>query len=323
MVERSLGLLGAEGWLGMIVPISAVSGEEYRPLVDLLRVRDLWVSTYSNRPAKLFSGVEQRLAILLSAPVERDAPRVRVSRHAHWYAEERSLLFQRLEYVDGSIWERTGMPVKSGSPIAERIWRKLAVHRGRLGEWAGPGTGCVWYHDAPTYWVRALPFPPLGEAGTPSGHYRRIGVPTPADAHALCAVLGSSLYYFFFKLVSNCRDLGHKEWAEFPIDALPLPLLAELAELGAALAARLRAAAEVRERRYPRGTIRYAEYYPARALDLIDRIDAVLAPHFGLTEGELNHVRNRDRRYRIGRSGYNESQAELEQPSGRTASGNE
>jgi hypothetical protein len=126
-------------------------------------------------------------------------------------------------------------------------------------------------------------------------------VPTETQALALAAILSSSLFYLFFKLISNCRDLGHKEWSEFPMDPLPEPRLAELAARGGRLAARLRETASVRQRRYPSGIVGYWEYYPARAVEIIDEIDAVLARHYGLTSKELDHLRQRDRKYRMGR----------------------
>ena len=306
VLERSLELLRPDGWLGMIVPVSAVAGEEYGPLLELLRPRGLWIGTFSNRPAKLFSGVEQRLATIIAGPVS-ERSRVRMTRYHHWYEAERPSLFQRLQYVEASCWDRTGMPVKSGSTVAESIWRKLSAQRGRLRDWPGEGTGDVWYHDGPTYWVRALPFPPAQDGGDSAGsHYRRITVPTEVHAQALAAILSSSLFYFFFKLISNCRDLGHKEWSEFPIDPLPESRLAELARLGARLAERLRETAAVRQRCYPSGTVAYREYYPARAVEIIDEIDAALAAHYGLTPPELEHVRQSDRKYRMGRhSGSN------------------
>ncbi|HEU4753851.1 MAG TPA: hypothetical protein VFU47_12145, partial [Armatimonadota bacterium] len=308
IVERGAELLKRDGRFGMIVPVSAVSGPEYAPLRDLFHSRPLWVSTYSNRPAKLFDGVEQRLALLLAGP-EGETTR-HASPYQHWYEAERPHLFDRLAYTRASLWPPTGAPIKSGHPLAESVFRKLHTHAARLPHLSPPtpvptatpnpqASGpAVWLHDGPTYWVRALSFPPAATPGAGSAHYHRIPVADQETARVLAAILSSAHFYFFFKMVSNCRDLGRRIWSEFPIN----PLLPErwhaLADMGEALEHRLRETAAQRRRIYPGGPVTYAEYYPARARDLIDRIDTLLAEHYGLTAEELRYLLAYDQKYR-------------------------
>lgn len=298
-VERALELLHPGGRLGMVVPISVVSGESYQPLRELLERRTCWISTYSNRPAKLFPGVEQRLAIVLTRPSA--APVTYMSAYQHWDERERPHLFHRLRYVRASRWERTGVPVKSGSPAAEAVFARVSAHRGRLGELVAPGPEAVWLHDGPTYWVRALPFPPnAGREPAGAGHYHRLPVASREAARLLAAILSSSTFYAYFKMVSNCRDLGRKEWSAFPLDPLPAEHREQLAELGEELERRLRETASRRERVYPSGRVGYEEYYPWKARQVLDWIDRVLAAHYGFSAEELEYVLQHDAAYRMG-----------------------
>jgi hypothetical protein len=299
VVERSLQVLAPLGRLGMILPVSAVSGSEYRPLAELYLRRSCWISTYSNRPGKLFEGVEQRLAILLAANTHE--PQHWMSPYQHWYAEERGELFERIRYAPARLWE--GVPAKTGTDPANRIFDCITGVGAPLVEAlpAGDGAG-VWLHDGPTYWVRALPFPPnegLPEAR--SGHYRRIPVPDQHWAYALSALLSSSTFYFFFKATSNCRDLGRREWERFPAGRIE-SVLGELSGLGERLADRLRETASRRRRKYPSGEVVYEEYYPARAKEILDEIDSVLAVHYGFTPAELGYVTGLDLKYRMGKN---------------------
>ncbi|HEX5273502.1 MAG TPA: DNA methyltransferase, partial [Gemmataceae bacterium] len=69
VVERGLRLLAPHGRMGLIVPHSAFCTDRMAPLASLVLRRGVtWVSTYDIRPCKLFAGVDQRLAIFLSAP---------------------------------------------------------------------------------------------------------------------------------------------------------------------------------------------------------------------------------------------------------------
>jgi len=300
VMERSLRLLARGGRLGMVVPISSVSGAEYRPLAEQLLPGAAWVSTYSNRPAKLFDGVEQRLAIWLVSP---DAPRATfASAYQHWRLEERDLLFERLQYAPAPCCNATGMPAKTGSSLANSIFAKLSAHRHTLGELAAGGNSHVWLHDAPTYWVRALTFEPnQGRKSGRSGHYRRLATANAESAQILAAVLSSSTFYLFFKLTSNCRDLGRSEWSRFPINPLPGEARGRLSATGEALQQALRVSARIRTRVYPSGPVEYEEYFPALAKSALDEIDRILAAHYGLTEPELEHILEYDLKYRMGR----------------------
>jgi Eco57I restriction-modification methylase len=302
VMERSLQLLKPDGRLGMIVPISAISGPGYQPLMECVLRHNCWISSYSNRPGKLFPGVEQRLAVFLTGP--SPAPRIRVAPYQHWYEPERPYLFQRLTYCEGSRWDGTGMPIKSGTPLAERVFARITRQTGRLIELTGEGEFAVWLHDGPTYWVRALAFEPNPESKSGrSQHYHRVPTRTRQDARVLAAVLSSSTFYFFFKMVSNCRDLGRKEWAEFPIGPLPPDRYHEMAGLGRELEERLRETKAVRSRVYPGGAVTYEEYYPATAKSILDRIDTVLARHYGFTDEERDFILHYEIKYRMGRNG--------------------
>jgi len=300
VMERSLAILAEGGRLGMIVPINSVSGPEFRPLVTRLTRGTCWVSTYSNRPAKLFEGVEQRLAIWMTAP---DAPAAcYVSPYQHWWREERAFLFERLRYCKTALGSGYLMPAKTGCPTAERILGRMRAQQGCLGDLVCPGDDAVWLHDGPTYWVRALPFRP-NEDRRPkrSSHYHRLSVPDAPTARVLAAVLNSTTFYLHYKWTSNCRDLGHKDWAGFPLDPLPTTLQTELAECGLRLAETLRATAARRTRVYPSGSVTYEEYYPARAKEILDEIDRLLAGHYGFGDEELEYILNYDLKYRMGR----------------------
>ncbi len=305
VVERALTLLNARGRCGMIMPVSTISSKSYRPLSRLLLSRHVWISSYSNRPGKLFAFAEQRLAIILLQNIHMHT--LLTTGYRHWYEVERSHLFATLNYVVSAIWPLTGMPLKAGSERALAIFARMAHQQGfSLLKSQQPGAA-VWVHNGPTYWVRSLPFEPnLEQKGQRSNHYRKIPVSTQETAFVLAAILSSSTFYFFYKLMSNCRDLGLKELRLFPLGELSPALFAQLLHAGQLLAQRLMSTTRQGTRRYPGGDgkevfycVTYEEYFPARARDVLNEIDRILAIHYGFSVEELDFLLHDNLKYRL------------------------
>jgi hypothetical protein len=298
VMERALEIMRQNTYLGMIVPVSSVSGESFSLLRELLLKRQGLLSSYSNRPSKLFQGVEQRLTICILKNSITEI--IFTSPYQHWYESERQHLFSQLLYVVASYWKRTGVPIKSGSKEAESAFAKITKCADKpLVSLLRNGSYAVWLHDGPTYWVRCLPFEPnTGSKSAHSNHYHNLPVQSKADARFLAAILSSSTFYFFFKMISNCRDLGRKEWSMFPLGQLRKE---SIEELGRELEKRLRSTATKRSRKYPSGIVQYEEYYPVEGKAVIDSIDRALAQHYGFTDEELDFIINYDIKYRMGR----------------------
>ena len=304
VVERALGLLGPRGRLGMIVPHSAFCTDRMAPLQRLVRTgRTVWVSTYDIRPSKLFAGVDQRLAICLTAP--GPAARVYATRYHRWRDDERPRLFSRLRYADVSRIDYPNAIPKIGSEIELTIWDKLRRRAPLLPGLGGPVT--VYYHNAPRYWVRALTFAPYfrndRDGEKLSAQMRALAVRDRADAAAVVAALNSSLFYWWFVAFSDSRHLNRREIDRFPLGLAALRAAhgRRLSALCGRLMADYRRHAVRKTCRYKTtGRVVYDEFHPRYSKAILDDIDAVLAGHFGFTGEELDFLINYDIEYRVG-----------------------
>ena len=90
VVERNESLLARQGYTGMIIPHSAICTDRMEPLIKVITDSRLWVSTYDIRPAKLFIGVDQRLAIYLKRKLDHHA--TYTTRYHRWSEETMSLI---------------------------------------------------------------------------------------------------------------------------------------------------------------------------------------------------------------------------------------
>ncbi len=305
VVERGFALLGPGGRSGMIVPHSAFCTDRMAPLMSLFGGRQAtWVSTYDIRPSKLFAGVDQRLAIYLTAPAPR--PQTFATRYHRWHEPARPYLFRSLRYVDVSDIHYPNAVAKVGSETELRLLKKLRGRSPLGGDLGGRRT--VYYHNAPRYWVRAMTFAPYfrneRDGEKLSAQVKSLPVHTAADAGAVAAALNSSLFYWWFVAFSDSRHLNRREIDAFPLDLARMRAADRraLAGLCARLMKDYRRHAVRKECRYKTtGRVVYDEYYPRHSKAIIDEIDRTLARHLGLDDYELDFVLNFDLKYRLDR----------------------
>ncbi|MEQ8786121.1 MAG: hypothetical protein RIC55_07470 [Pirellulaceae bacterium] len=311
--ERSAALLHSHGAFAFIVPAASVCTPRMRPLVDLwqARFRRLWISLYDERPGKLFSGVDQQLAIVIG----HDAGPCReqfVTPMRHWAtrsSNERRELFTSIPYqaVDPAL-RVAGVIPKVGRPLELELLERLREASSltwRAAVDAEPTTATIFYKNAGgRYWRLVKTFPTRyrsdrGAARTST----EIALPVRAELAALVVCcLSSSLFYWYWRVASNCRHLTERELAAFPIpESLASP---ECLEQFTALCARYEKRLKQTRIRKTTDTARNGrivqdEYRVAAAKPILDEIDAALAPHYGLSDRELEFVINYDLRYRL------------------------
>ena len=114
--------------------------------------------------------------------------------------------------------------------------------------------------------------------------------------------LNSSIFYLWYILHSDCRDLNLREIASFPI--------INISDLGVDILERLNKELMVSYKKNKKrkitsytssGEVVYDEFYPKKSKHIIDEIDKVLAKHYGFTEEELDFIINYDIKYRMGK----------------------
>lgn len=295
VLERCQSIIHNYSYFGMIIPISCVSNDKFVPLLNILQSEaHMWYSSYSNRPGKLFENVEQRLTITLGYKSKNEESEYFSSSYQHWVVVERPILFSRLCYEPNNRTNASLSLFKVGKNIEKGIYKKLTAQAIKLGSMLGRGTQHTYYHNAPTYFIRAMSVKPNSQPGMQeSSHYKQL----KSDKSALVTcVLNSSIYYWFYKNVSNCRDYSDKEINSFPIG----DFTGNINDLQKELQTSYDSNKSIKNRTYDSGLVYYEEYYPAKSKPIIDEIDKVLAKHYGFTEEELDFIINYDIKYRMG-----------------------
>ncbi len=307
VMERNQVLVSKKGYSGMIVPHSAFCTDRMEPVINLFdKEVTLWISTYAIRPCKLFVGSDQRLAIYLT---RFDPKNERYSTCYHrWHEEFRASLFESLRYsqISGYLYKNS-LP-KIGSSTESKIWSKIQSYQ-PLGLKLS-GNTVVYYHNAPRYWIRSMTFAPYfwneRDGEQISTQVKSIQLTNRTEASAVVATLNSSLFYWWFICLSDCRHLNLREIETFPLglDKIVDKIKRNLSDLSARLMVDLKQHAKRKETNYKAtGRVVYDEYYPRYSKSIINEIDRVLAQHYGFTDEELDFIINYDIKYRMGLGG--------------------
>ena len=310
VVERNKGLCSKNGRTSMIVPHSAICTDRMAEVQTVLFHDSVtWSATYDIRPSKLFEGVDQRLCIYVTWRGNGSTSSF-TSRYHRWHEGKRSTLFQHLWYVDSTSFCFTNSVPKMDSLSDTGV---LAKSTGQvpLGLSLSEGRGhTIYYHNAPRYWVRATDFAPYfwneRDGEQISTQVKTLTLATEEDANAVVAALNSSLFYWWFLLLSDSRHLNFREIESFPLGLKRMGKSTKqrLAGLTDELMESFRQHSRRKETQYKAtGKVVYDEFDQKPSKPIVDKIDRVLAEHYGFTDEELDFIINYDIKYRMGREG--------------------
>jgi hypothetical protein len=255
----------------------------------------------------LFSGIKFRLAIFLFS-CQKDKPQqIFTTGYLKWYAEERDYLFvSKLLYT--SVFSKVNDAIpKIADILHSSVISKLAElksHRCRLTFYKGEHK--VYYHDAPINWIRAhtsIPFFTSERDGDKSSaHLKSIDFSTKKLADSAFSVICSNLFFIWYVTTSSCYNLNKREVDSFPIDLGNEELTKALESLQNRLEVDFIKNSKRRVYIYKTtGRVEYDEFYPHKSKPIIDKIDRILAQHYGFTDEELDFIINYDIKYRMGK----------------------
>jgi hypothetical protein len=304
--ERACKITNKLAKIGIIIPISISSTDGFATLQDFVKAEfgTLWLSFYSNRPSQIFEGAQKRLTILVGAKSEGNKA-VYCSRYVRFKRVERASLMNTLQLEVNSrpnSFLRASFE-KLGSDLEVNCFYKLISRGGSLESSLVRSGKPVYYTRKFGYFLDFLTRPPKmksledGSSGSPS-ELKTIFLSSIEYQHAAIAVLSSSAFFWFWNVVSDCRNLNRRDLLVFPVnlDQMEESLLAELSALG---------------KRYIESVCRGSswmvksgwkiETFPfSKFKFLLDQIDFLLAKYFGFTDEEVDFVINYDLKYRMG-----------------------
>jgi type I restriction-modification system DNA methylase subunit len=285
---------------GVILPIGAFSTQNMEPLMNFIDAEygEKWVSFYHFRPQPLFNGdkgANTATAILLAAHGDRR----RFSTGARKFSEQtRRFLFDNMQYVkDTTVFRRrySFCFPKIGSSIEIGILNKVLTNKPlSLLKAVHETEQYVNYRTAGGLYYKIIinfPFPYKSTSN------KTIYFKESADRDVITAFLNSSLQWLIYTISFDTLN-----FTDYYIYSLPFSyndLTANHKRQLHKLCNELMADYKKNAKHKHRGKTPCYEIKANLSKPIIDKIDCVLAEHYGFTNEELDYIINYDIKYRL------------------------
>jgi hypothetical protein len=229
------------------------------------------------------------------------------SAYLRWLKEERCPLFpSRIGYapLKAPFQVFSTSLEKLGSPTEVTAFSRLTASRESLGEAVQDASDhTIYYTRKFGYFLAFLDFIPrmeeqkTGRIRHPS-ELKTLCFRSQATMRAVIAALSSSTFFWFWNVLSDCRNLNRRDLLAFPLnpEIIPGESKKALAHLGGQYLKVLRDTS----RTMLKSGLRIETFDYSSCKPILDEIDRVLAKYYGFTDEELDFILNYDIKYRMG-----------------------
>lgn len=304
-IERSLVLLNKKGNISMIVPLAIICTQRMAIIQQLLEFKhSVWYSNFAWRPAKLFDSVNRALSIFVATAVSSSSSKYSTA-YIKWNTENRVRLFQNISYTQYNKNRESFWMPKLSSGIDKSILNKVLSANGSIVLFKRERSSSkIFYRTTGgLYWKVFTDFSPLFYCNGIKGKSSRetsVSVNNHAEATILVGVLSSSLFWWWYTITSNLRDLNPSDITEFKF---PRKLIEdkELLQQSSQYISDLKKNSSLLIRQQKgKGETKTQSFKISLSKPIIDKIDKLLVKYYGFTEEELDFIINYDIKYRMG-----------------------
>ena len=283
VIKNSIDLLKCGGILGFIVPLSYVATTRMSKIREYVteKCSKQILLSFADRPDCLFSGVHQKLNIVIFQKNCNKNKKIYVSNYKHWYKEERKELLNGRDVMI-SNYNLNFIP-KIGNNIEKSIFDKIfTTNKENLYDIQSKLGKNLYLNMRSCFWIKAFSFNP-GSSEYKEFKYENVD-------YIIC-LLNSSLFWLYWTMVSDCWHITSKELKHFRF----IDTTNDFEELRKKLEQELE-----KTKKYVGSKQTEYEYKHKFCKKIIDKIDDKLANIYGLNSMELDYLKNFAIKYRMG-----------------------
>lgn len=278
VLDYSLSFLNDNGIYGFIIPLSFISTPRMLKLREKIssKLKTQIILSYADRPGCLFTGVHQKLNILIAST--KGKGKIFTNNYQYFYKEQRKQLFHNLATIENIFSQQSFIP-KLGTKNDVSIYQKIITfpnkydYKNQIGEYK------LYLNMRAAFFIKAFISPHI------TGEYKEFSFTTQEERNFFYCLLNSSLFWWFWICVSDCWHITSKEFLyfRFPINFDPNKVYV----LSQSLENKLE-----ETKKYIGSKQTEFEYKHKLCISEIHKIDDYINSLYGLTANESNYIKN-------------------------------
>ena len=296
-IEQAYNLMCKDACMAMIVPISITSSDALSGVHKLLmdNCDDIHISSYAVRPQPVFKNAVVNTSIVTFRKTLSPCENVyatKMYRKGHNF--DLQSLIDNLKFSKVNSYLLFGRIPKISEDIEVSILDKLAKHD-KLGNFIRVTGSPIYYRTTGGRYFKVVTNYPTGSTKEK---------PLFFDSHiadAIGCILSSNLSFWFYQIYSNNLDWKGYEISEFYIPKLTTDAIIQIKELYKEYLTDIERNANIRqsssESRY--NVSSFKEYKIGKSKAIIDKIDNLICPLYGLTKEETEFIKNYEIEFRL------------------------
>ncbi|HDP70366.1 MAG TPA: DNA modification methylase, partial [Actinobacteria bacterium] len=295
-IDKGFNLANYNSVLTYIVPMAIASSDSMTALHNMMfrMCETIYVSTYSNRPKKIFDNADQRVAIISCQKNGKPTKNLFTTKVNKRY-EDTSVqkVIDGLQYVNSFSFVKYGRIPKVGTDIELSILDKIYKSKTTLSNLFDEKGKPVYYRSSGGRYYNIVT-----NFLTGSTKEKPVLV-KPEYRNLIAALLSSNLYFWFYHIYSNNLDLKSYELEMFPIpiEDFNKESFATIEDIYKAYLKDLHKNSKIKKVSYAHVS-EYREYYARHSKFLIDKIDLAIKDAYGLTNEEIQFIIKYDLKFR-------------------------
>jgi hypothetical protein len=297
-LELGFNLLGQDSNLFYIVPISVVSSESMAALHNLLEenCNKIQVSSYSVRPQPIFQNAVVNSSIINFKKTMTKCNSILCTK---MYRKNKSIthkqIMDNLKFINVIEYKIKGRYPKISDEIELNILRKLSLIKSHISDLIKDRGSSIFYRTTGGRYFKVITNYSTGSTKEKPLYFEK----THRDL--IGAILSSNLYFWYYQIYSNNLDLKSYEIESFPIpmDKINTDLLSKIKELYSEYLIDIEKNMLVRKTEKYANIDSFKEYKIYKSKEIIDKIDDLICPLYGLSNEDLDFIKKYELSFRI------------------------
>lgn len=300
-IEQGFNCLRKNSNLCFIVPISITSSDSMTGVHQLLEKNCelIKITSFAVRPQPVFENVMVNTSIIFFKKTNTKYKAIQTTK---MYRKSKgfslSYLLDNLQFINVEEYKLKGRYPKISLPIEQNILKKIFSQKCTVGSLIKESGKAIFYRFAGGRYFKIIT-----NYTTNSSAERAIYFDDHM-ANVIGAVLSSNLYFWFYQIYSDNLNLKSYEINTFtiPLDKIDNKIHGQIVRKYSEYLRDIENNASIRQTTKYANIYSFKEYNIGKSKKIIDEIDDLIGPLYGLTKEEIEFVENYEKEFRLYRN---------------------